>query len=110
MLNPVLWSADLLVALHRKVFLDPHSGVIEFATGQTDTMIITGTLQGYEDLAPLPVIVAEAGGRVTDLAGDPLLAGEGDALISNGLLHEEFLALIHGLTTARELDQLKRNG
>ena len=102
MVNPVLWSEDLLAVLHRTVFLHPGSGLVEFATGQTDAMIITGTLQGYEDLAPLPVIVGEAGGRVTDLTGGPVLAGGGDALISNGRLHDDFLDLVRGLTTARE--------
>jgi histidinol-phosphatase len=101
MINPVLWSEDLILALHRKVFLHPGNRVIDFATGQTDAMIVTGTLQGYEDLAPLPIIVAEAGGRVTDLAGHPVLLGGGDVLISNGLLHDGFLELIKGLTTAR---------
>jgi len=36
---------------------------------------MAGYPQGYEDLAPLPVIVGEAGGRVTDLYGGPLLSG-----------------------------------
>jgi histidinol-phosphatase len=107
MINPVLWSEELMNALHRQVFLHPSSGVMEFATGRTDAAIVTGTLQGYEDLAPLPIIVGEAGGRVTDLAGDPVLAGRGDVLITNGLLHDEFLDLIRGLTTARELSELR---
>ena len=76
--------------------------MIELATGLTDAAVITGTLQGYEDLAPLPIIVGEAGGRVTDLSGYPVLAGSGDALISNGLLHDALLDLVKGLTTARE--------
>ena len=32
------------------------------------------TRQKYDDLAPLPVIVTEAGGRITDLNGGPVLA------------------------------------
>jgi histidinol-phosphatase len=107
MINPVLWSEELMVALHRTVFLHPSSGVIELATGRTDAAIVTGTLQGYEDLAPLPVIVGEAGGRVTDLAGRPVLSGNGDALITNGLLHDGFLELVDGLTTARALPRPK---
>ena len=31
-----------------------------------------------------------------------MLAGGGDALISNGRLHDDFLDLVRGLTTARE--------
>ena len=44
------------------------------------------------DLAAPQVIVEEAGGRFTDLGGVPTAAG-GDALATNGLLHEDALAL-----------------
>jgi len=40
------------------------------------------------------VIVEEAGGRVTDLAGGSVLSGSGAALISTGPLHDELLELI----------------
>ena len=45
------------------------------------------------DLAAPQVIVEEAGGRFTDLGGVPSAEG-GDALATNGLLHEEALALV----------------
>jgi histidinol-phosphatase len=45
------------------------------------------------DLAAPQVIVEEAGGTFTDLAG-VRTAGGGDALASNGLLHEQALALV----------------
>ena len=45
------------------------------------------------DLAAPQVIVEEAGGRFTDLAGVPT-AGGGSALATNGLLHEQALALV----------------
>ncbi|HSC02141.1 MAG TPA: inositol monophosphatase family protein [Solirubrobacteraceae bacterium] len=45
------------------------------------------------DLAAPQVIVEEAGGRFTDLAGVPTAAG-GSALATNGLLHEQALALV----------------
>ncbi len=45
------------------------------------------------DLAAPRVIVEEAGGRFTDLGGVPT-AGGGDALASNGLLHEAALAIV----------------
>ena len=45
------------------------------------------------DLAAPQVIVEEAGGTFTDLAGVPTARG-GDALASNGLVHEEALALL----------------
>ena len=47
------------------------------------------------DLAAPHIIVAEAGGRMTDLAGRPSWAGP-DALTTNGLLHDELLELIGG--------------
>jgi histidinol-phosphatase len=43
------------------------------------------------DLAPLDVIVREAGGRFTDLTGKPGPAG-GSALATNGALHDAVLA------------------
>jgi histidinol-phosphatase len=45
------------------------------------------------DLAAPQVIVEEAGGRFTDLGGVPTPDG-GDALATNGLLHEEALAIV----------------
>ena len=47
------------------------------------------------DLAPLKVIVEEAGGRLTSLEGDARIDG-GSALASNGLLHEAALEIISG--------------
>ncbi|GAA4683188.1 histidinol-phosphatase [Gordonia humi] len=45
------------------------------------------------DLAPLDILVREAGGRFTALDGAPGPAG-GSAVASNGLLHEEILAAL----------------
>ncbi|HEV3234623.1 MAG TPA: inositol monophosphatase family protein [Candidatus Dormibacteraeota bacterium] len=45
------------------------------------------------DLAAVKVVVEEAGGRFTDLAGVATASG-GNAISSNGLLHETALALI----------------
>lgn len=45
------------------------------------------------DLAALSVLVEEAGGRFTDLAGRRGPAG-GSAVVSNGLLHDDLLALL----------------
>ncbi|MEU5695374.1 histidinol-phosphatase [Actinosynnema sp. NPDC020468] len=47
------------------------------------------------DVAPFQVLVTEAGGRFTDLAGAPRFDG-GNALSSNGVLHDEALALLRG--------------
>jgi len=45
------------------------------------------------DVAPMPVILSEAGGRFTDLRGAPRHDG-GSALASNGRIHEALLKLL----------------
>jgi len=45
------------------------------------------------DCAPLKIIVEEAGGKFTDLAGRAVIDG-GSGVSSNGLLHVETLALL----------------
>ncbi|BBX71272.1 histidinol-phosphatase [Mycolicibacterium psychrotolerans] len=45
------------------------------------------------DLAPLDILVREAGGRFTDLAGNPGPHG-GSAVATNGLLHDAVLAAL----------------
>ncbi|MHB8656995.1 MAG: inositol monophosphatase family protein [Solirubrobacteraceae bacterium] len=45
------------------------------------------------DLAPLKIIVEEAGGRFTDFTGAPRADG-GDGIASNGLVHEAALAIV----------------
>jgi histidinol-phosphatase len=47
------------------------------------------------DLAALQVIVEEAGGRFSDFSGAATYEG-GNAVSSNGLLHEKTLALLQG--------------
>ena len=47
------------------------------------------------DVAPMPIIMAEAGGRFSALDGDPS-PDRGSGLASNGHLHDELLALIQG--------------
>ncbi len=51
------------------------------------------------DLAPLLVIVEEAGGRFTDLAGE-VTADGGSAVSTNGILHDEVLAALKSTATA----------
>jgi len=47
------------------------------------------------DIAPFKVLVEEAGGRFTDFAGLPTIHS-GNALVSNGHLHEDALSLLTG--------------
>jgi histidinol-phosphatase len=50
-------------------------------------------------VAPLRVLVSEAGGRFSDLSGQPGIDG-GSALSTNGLLHEPALTLLAGTDEA----------
>lgn len=47
------------------------------------------------DLAPFRVLFEEAGGRFTDFEGRPTIYA-GTAFASNGLVHDEALAVLHG--------------
>ncbi|MFI7675363.1 inositol monophosphatase family protein [Actinophytocola sp. NPDC049390] len=104
--NPGTWSEELLATLHRTVYLSSVGDMAGLVTGELDAMVVAGFPMGYEDLAPLPVIVTEAGGRVTDLTGAPLLTGNGTVLVTNSVLHDEFLALLDGIPHARDYKKL----
>jgi histidinol-phosphatase len=100
MVNPHVWHTDVLTTLHRNARACGYSGgVAGLLTGVIDAVMIAGTEMGYEDLAALPVIVEEAGGRVTDLTGGPLLAGCGTALLSTGAVHDDLIDLIRPVLT-----------
>jgi histidinol-phosphatase len=61
------------------------------ATGRVAAMV-DPTVEPY-DIGPMPVLMAEAGGRFTDLDGDPgIEAGSGVA--TNGHVHDELLSLL----------------
>lgn len=95
--NQHAWPEELLVALHRRVALAGgiHHAVVHVVTGRADAAVLTH--QSYDDLAPLPVILAEAGGRVSDIDGAPVLLGNGTALVANEVLHAELLRLLAGV-------------
>jgi histidinol-phosphatase len=61
------------------------------ARGQSEAMIEVD-LKPW-DLAALKIVIEEAGGRFTDFRGNPTIYG-GTALASNGLVHDELLALL----------------
>ena len=62
-------------------------------------MLFTG---GVWDIAAPALIVAEAGGRFTTVTGDTRLDA-GSAIYSNGLLHDEILALLAPLVAPAHL-------
>ena len=52
------------------------------------------------DLAPLKILVEEAGGRFTDFEGRPTIYG-GSAVVTNGYVHDEILEILRGEPNAR---------
>jgi histidinol phosphatase-like enzyme (inositol monophosphatase family) len=61
------------------------------ATGRVAAMV-DPVVEPY-DIGPMPVILAEAGGRFTDLAGAPGIEG-GSGVGSNGRVHDAILELL----------------
>jgi len=61
--------------------------------GQTEVWVEAGVQ--IWDIAPMPVLIEEAGGRFTDLAGRPTHAS-GNCVASNGLVHDHVLAALSG--------------
>jgi histidinol-phosphatase len=107
MVNPATWSEELLVRLHREVLLLPATkGTSDVASGLTDALIIAGMPMDYEDIAPLPLVIAEAGGRVSDLAGNDVLSGNGTVLASNGHIHDALLDLVRDVPSGRDYQSL----
>jgi histidinol-phosphatase len=108
MLNPLSWSEELLLALHRETFLLPwEKGSLDLVSGRCDALVIAGYPMGYEDLVVLPVLVGEAGGRVTDLHGRDVLHGDGSVLAANGDLHDALLEVAAGLPHGRDFRALR---
>jgi myo-inositol-1(or 4)-monophosphatase len=65
------------------------------AAGRVDGMVQRDALFAW-DVAAGAVLVEAAGGRVTGFEGEPVVfEGRVDVVISNGLLHDELLAVSH---------------
>lgn len=91
------WDGDMLARLHRsgmrmKTWGDGY-GYVMVATGRADIMV--DPVIKYWDIAPCRVIIPEAGGRFSGFDGTD---GEhhGNAMASNGVLHDAALAMLHG--------------
>jgi len=107
MVNPATWSEELLMTLHREVLLLPGTkGMSDVASGLTDALIIAGMPMSYEDIAPIPLIITEAGGRVSDLDGSDVLSGNGTVLASNGHIHDALLDLVRDVPSGRDYQSL----
>ena len=59
------------------------------------------------DVAGGSILVQEAGGRVSDLAGNDVRSGDGTVLASNGHLHDALLELVRHVPHARDYQALK---
>src|SRR5579884_792689 len=89
------WDPDAMLAVKRagaalRTWGDGY-GYLLVVTGRVDAMV-DPTAERY-DLAAMPVLLAEAGGRFSDFTGAPTAAG-GSAVATNGRLHDELLALV----------------
>ncbi len=63
------------------------------ATGRIDVML--DPIVDVWDLAPMAVIMPEAGGRFSDFSGIPSITSR-QALATNGVLHDDVLSLVTG--------------
>jgi len=68
--------------------------------------VLAGFPLGYEDIAPIPVMVTEAGGLVSDLDGNDVLSGNGTVLASNGHIHDALLELVRDVPPGRDYRSL----
>ena len=66
-------------------------GYAMVATGRAEAMV--DPIANLWDLAPMPIIISEAGGRFTDTEGNPGADG-GSGVATNGILHDEVLGLM----------------
>lgn len=92
------WSAasdDQLIGLkragaHMRTWGDAY-GYAMVACGEAEAMV--DPICSAWDLAPMPVILDEAGGRFSALDGSPSF-DEGNGVASNGLIHTELLQIL----------------
>jgi histidinol-phosphatase len=109
--TPVRREATISLGEMKHLFSAPHGrGVLELIRSAPVTrgygdlaacaMLLRGQCDAWLeagvqiwDVAPLMILVEEAGGRFTDLSGRPTIAG-GQALATNGKLHAELLEVL----------------
>lgn len=89
------WPEEMLAAARASGFQmrtwGDGYGYALVATGRVDAMV--DPVAGAWDLAPMPVVIGEAGGRFTDVGGVGRIDG-GSGLATNGHLHDEVVALL----------------
>ncbi len=90
----------LALVAARSALVRPHDGhsFLAVAAGDADVSLSRG---GFAwDYAPRKVILEEAGGRFSDFSGRPRIDSR-EALVTNGLLHEEVLRALRDRDGAR---------
>lgn len=87
------WSAfeRLVRASGRQRGFGDYFGHTFVARGQAEAMVEIDVKPW--DLAAIKILIEEAGGRFTDFSGRPTIYG-GNAVASNGVLHEDILRLL----------------
>jgi histidinol-phosphatase len=91
------WDEDMLLGALRsgaklRTWGDGY-GYVLVATGRAEVMV--DPVAAEWDLAAMPIIMAEAGGRFTDLTGANRTDG-GSGVATNGLLHDAVLGALVG--------------
>ncbi len=89
------WSEERLLAVKRaglqlRTWGDGY-GYALAATGRVEAMV--DPVAAVWDLAPMPVILSEAGGRFTSIDGGATIDA-GDGLATNGVLHQRLVELL----------------
>jgi fructose-1,6-bisphosphatase/inositol monophosphatase family enzyme len=88
--KPEVYDRLLRAVRHERGWGDCYAHVL-VATGRAD-VAVEPLMHVWDNAALLPVVV-EAGGAFTDWKGRPTIAG-GDAVSSNGKVHDEALRLV----------------
>jgi histidinol phosphatase-like enzyme (inositol monophosphatase family) len=90
------WPEPSLRAVHESPLLmrtwGDGYGYVLVATGRAEAMV--DPIAATYDLAPMPVIITEAGGRFSDWTGADRIDG-GNGLATNGLVHDDVLAALN---------------
>ncbi len=94
--NAALLQAILLQFMKMRRFGTIALEMAYLADGRYDALIAArGKPQQLYDVAAGLLLVQEAGGRVTDHLGQPYRPYTTDLVATNGLIHDELIALIH---------------
>ncbi len=88
-----LWDAftELVAKTGRQRGLGDYLGFAHVFEGKAEAHLEVGVK--VWDLAPMKIIVEEAGGRFSDLDGGKSVY-TGSCLITNGLVHDQFLGIL----------------